>query len=144
MFINGPIPLRLIERASQPSDDPVGASIYFIGKVRPDNVNGLTVKFIEFTAQKELSQRIAREIIEFSKKNYGIFHAEIWHSLGKINAGKPCFAVTVSGKHRLESFNALQYIVDEVKRQCPVFGKEIFNDGTYQWKTIKESADIKE
>lgn len=144
MFIDGHIPISLIEKAFRASEENAGASTCFIGKVRADKKNGIKVQSIEFTAQKEIALRIASEIIEFSKEKMGIINAEIWHSLGLIYTGEPCFLVIVTGKHRKESFEALQYIVDEVKKLCPIFGKEFFNDGTYQWKKVKELTNTKE
>jgi molybdopterin synthase catalytic subunit len=143
MFINGPIPFLQIERAYNESAENVGANTFFIGKVRADTSNNSVVQSIEFTAQKEIAERVVNEIIEFSRKEFEILKAEIWHSLGLVPVGEPCFLVTVSAKHREESFKALQYIVDEIKKQCPIFGKEIFKDGNYRWKTIRESINLK-
>ena len=139
MIVNGPIATASFENANKPSEDLIGAQASFIGKVRADSVNKSQVKAIEFTAQTEIAERVAGEIIEYSKKTFGILKAEIRHSVGIVPVGEPCFMVVVSAKHRKESFRALEYIVDEVKRQCPIFGKEILNDGNYQWKTSRES-----
>jgi len=144
MFINGAIPFTQIERAYKEYEDNGGANTFFVGKVRADIAADSVVRSIEFTAQKKIAERVANEIVEFSKKQFGILKAEIWHSLGLIHVGEPCFLVVVVAKHREESFKALQYIVDEVNKQCPIFGKEIFNDGNYQWKIIKESINSKE
>ncbi len=144
MFINGSIPFAQIERAYNESEENGGASAFFVGKVRADISNNSVVRSIEFTAQKDIAERVATEIIEFSRKHFGILNAEIWHSIGLIHAGEPCFLVLVNAKHREESFEALQYIVDEVKKQCPIFGREILNDGNYQWKIIRESINSKE
>ena len=144
MFINGPIPFAQIERAYKNSEENEGANTFFVGKVRADIAADSVVRSIEFTAQKEIAERVANEIIEFSKKQFGILNAEIWHSMGLIHVGEPCFLVVVTAQHRDESFRALEYIVNEVKKQCPIFGKEIFNDGNYQWKIIKESINSKE
>lgn len=144
MFIKGAIPFAEIERAYKQSEEDGGANAFFVGKVRADIAANAVVRSIEFTAQKEIADRVADEIIEFSKKQFGILNAEIWHSMGLVHVGEPCFLVMVVAKHREESFKALQYIVDEVKKQCPIFGKEIFNDGNYQWKKIRESINLKE
>jgi len=139
MIIDGPIPFSSIEKAYWESEDKAGANTCFIGKVRADSVNDSVVRAIEFSAQKEIAERIAAEIIEYTKKLFGVLKVDIRHSVGIVQAGEPCFLVSVSAKHREESFKALQYVVDEVKKQCPIFGKEILNDGNYQWKTSRES-----
>ncbi|MGY8886189.1 MAG: molybdenum cofactor biosynthesis protein MoaE, partial [Flavobacteriales bacterium] len=35
---------------------------------------------------------------------------------------------------RKEVFKALEYIVEEIKAKVPVFGKELFEDESHQWK----------
>jgi len=144
MFVNGAIPFAQIEKVYKESGENGGANTFFIGKVRADIAACSVVRSIEFTAQKEITERVANEIIEFAKKHYGILNAEIWHSIGLVHVGEPCFLVVVIAQHREESFKALQYIVDEVKKQCPIFGKEILNDGNYQWKIIRESINSEE
>ena len=133
MFVTGAIPENILGLTAADSKD-AGAVAVFVGKVRADIIDDREVESIEFSAQQTIAELQAAEIIEESKKRFGIFHAEIWHSLGNVKAGEPCFLVKVFGKHRRESFSALPFIVDEVKHRCPVFGKEIFSGGDYKWK----------
>jgi molybdopterin synthase catalytic subunit len=58
----------------------------------------------------------------------------IYHSLGQVNAGEICLFVFVSSPRRQVVFTALEYIVEAIKADVPVFGKEIFEDDTHQWK----------
>ena len=134
MFIEGQLTEPFIEAVVSSAQTETGAQTIFIGRVRPDRKGNTTVKCIEFTAQREIAVAAATDIIRESCEKFGIQHAEIWHSTGKIDAGKPCFLVVVNGIHRKESFLALEYIVDQVKEHCPVFGKEIMNDGSIIWK----------
>lgn len=134
MFIEGQIPNKFLEAAITTSPFGTGAQTHFVGRVRADKKENSKVEFIEFTAQRELALQVSQEIINESKDKFGIHNIEIWHSLGKIAAGKSCFLVTVCGAHRKESFKALEYIVNEVKKRCPIFGKEILKDGSILWK----------
>jgi len=54
--------------------------------------------------------------------------------LGTVNAGEICLFVFVSSPHRKIVFESLEYIVEEIKANVPVFGKEIFEDDSHQWK----------
>ena len=58
----------------------------------------------------------------------------IYHSLGIVQAGDICLFVFVSSPRRNVVFKALEYIVEAIKADVPVFGKEIFEDDTHQWK----------
>ena len=58
----------------------------------------------------------------------------IYHSLGTVKSGEVCFFVFVSSAHRKPVFESLTAIVNEIKAKVPVFGKEIFEDQSHQWK----------
>ena len=68
----------------------------------------------------------------FEKFNLTCMH--IYHSLGQVNAGEICLFVFVSSPRRKEVFKALEFVVEEIKIKVPVYGKEIFEDETHQWK----------
>lgn len=137
MFFEGPIPQHLIETAMNVEDHSSGAKLFFTGTVRADKLDGSTVKSIEFTAQQTICEMIKEQIIEESRIIHRINGAEVYHSLGVVNTGQPCFLVYVRCEHRREGFEALRYIVDEFKKRCPVFGKELLENGQYQWKENK-------
>jgi len=68
----------------------------------------------------------------FEKFNLSCMH--IYHSLGEVKRGEICLFVFVSSPRRKEVFRALEYIVEQIKADVPVFGKELFEDDTHQWK----------
>jgi molybdopterin synthase catalytic subunit len=68
----------------------------------------------------------------FEKFNLSCMH--IYHSLGEVKKGEICLFVFVSSPKRKEVFTALEYVVEEIKTNVPVFGKELFEDDTHQWK----------
>ncbi|MBY0433191.1 MAG: molybdenum cofactor biosynthesis protein MoaE, partial [Cyclobacteriaceae bacterium] len=51
------------------------------------------------------------------------------HRIGTLRPGEVAVAVAVSTKHRKESFEACQYIIDRLKEKVPIFKKEVFEDG---------------
>ena len=58
----------------------------------------------------------------------------IYHSLGEVKVGEICLFVFVSSPRRKEVFKALEYLVERIKSEAPIFGKELFEDETHQWK----------
>jgi molybdopterin synthase catalytic subunit len=71
----------------------------------------------------------------FEKFDLSCMH--IYHSKGIVKTGEICLFVFVSSAHRLPSREALAYLVEEIKANAPIFGKEIFEDDTHQWKVNK-------
>jgi molybdopterin synthase catalytic subunit len=58
----------------------------------------------------------------------------IYHSLGKVNAGEICLFVFTSSAHRKAAIDACEEVVERIKKELPIWGRELFEDDTYQWK----------
>ncbi|MCO4820598.1 MAG: molybdenum cofactor biosynthesis protein MoaE [Flavobacteriaceae bacterium] len=112
----------------------IGAHNIFLGQVRGDEIEGKVVSAIEYTAYEDMANGKFHEIREatFSKFNLTCMH--IYHSLGEVKTGEICLFVFVSSPRRKEVFKALEFVVEEIKAKAPVFGKEIFEDRSHQWK----------
>ncbi|WMI70322.1 molybdenum cofactor biosynthesis protein MoaE [Mangrovimonas sp. YM274] len=139
VFIDGPISPEFISesiRKHQTKTD-IGAHNIFLGQVRADVVNNKTVAAIDFTCYEAMANEILADIREKAFKTFNLTCMHIYHSLGTVKAGEICFFVFVSAKHSSEVYEATQYLVDIVKKKVPLFGKEIFEDETHQWKTNK-------
>jgi molybdopterin synthase catalytic subunit len=112
----------------------IGAHNIFLGQVRADIINNKTIKAIEYTAHEEMANKKFYEIREAAFEKYELTCMHIYHSLGVVNAGEICLFVFVSSPRRKIVFEALEFIVEEIKAKVPVFGKEIFEDSSHQWK----------
>nr|WP_299382645.1 molybdenum cofactor biosynthesis protein MoaE [Allomuricauda sp.] len=136
VFVEGAIDPQFIgdSIAKHQSKTEIGAHDIFLGQVRADEINGKRVGAIEYTAYEEMAQLKFHEIRENTFSKYDITCMHIYHSLGKVAVGEICLFVFVSSPHRRTAFDALQYVVEEIKAQVPVFGKELFEDDSYQWK----------
>jgi molybdopterin synthase catalytic subunit len=112
----------------------IGAHNIFLGQVRADVIDNKTIKAIEYTAYEDMANAKFHEIREAAFEKFNLTCMHIYHSLGTVNAGEICLFVFVSSSHRKMVFDALEYIVEEIKTNVPVFGKEIFEDSSHQWK----------
>ncbi len=136
VFVEGAISPSFIADsiAKHQSKTQIGAHDIFLGQVRADDIEGKTVEAIEYTAYEEMANLKFHEIRESTFSRFEIACMHIYHSLGKVNVGEICLFVFVSSPHRRTAFEALEYVVEEIKSQVPVFGKELFGDDSYQWK----------
>ena len=136
VFREGAISSEMIAKsiaAHQPKTD-IGAHEIFLGQVRADVIEGKTVAAIEYTAHEEMANAIFHDIREEAFEKYDLSCMHIYHSLGEVKAGEICLFVFVSSAHRLPAREALAFLVEEIKSKAPIFGKEIFQDKTHQWK----------
>lgn len=136
IFQNSPIsPLFIAESIAHHSvKTEIGAHQIFLGQIRADKIEDKIVKAIEYTAYEDLAltqmETIREEI--FAKYNLACMH--IHHSLGIVNAGEICLFVFTSSKHRKEATLACNEVVERIKNELPIWGREIFEDETHQWK----------
>ncbi|WP_171974470.1 molybdenum cofactor biosynthesis protein MoaE [Cellulophaga omnivescoria] len=139
VFKDGAISSAFIAEAiaKHQSKTQIGAHNIFLGQVRQDKIDDNTVKAIEYTAYEEMANLKFHEIKETTFSKFDITCMHIYHSKGIVNIGEICLFVFVSAPHRQVVFDALNYVVEEIKAQVPVFGKEIFEDSSYQWKVNK-------
>jgi len=135
-FIQGAIPPERISDsvAKHQSKKNIGAHSIFLGQVRTDEVDGKMVIAIDYTAYEEMANKKLDEIREAAFSKYDLICAHIFHSIGKVRSGELCFFVFVSSAHRKAAREACSFLVDEIKEKVPIFGKEIFEDETHQWK----------
>ncbi len=138
-FREGPISSDFIANsiAKHQSKHNIGAHNIFLGQVRGDEINGKKVKAIDYTCYREMANQEIDHIKEKAFEKFNLTCAHIYHSLGRVDTGEICLFVFVSSAHRKESFEASRYIVEEIKKLSPIFGKEIFEDESHQWKVNK-------
>ncbi|NJB71730.1 molybdopterin synthase catalytic subunit [Saonia flava] len=136
VFVQGAITPEYIAKsiANHQSKTTIGAHDIFLGQVRADVIDGKTVSAIEYSAYEEMANAKFHEIRESAFEKYDLSCMHIYHSKGIVKTGEICLFVFVSSPHRKEVFNALHHIVEEIKSQVPIFGKELFQDDSYQWK----------
>ncbi|MGB5378625.1 molybdenum cofactor biosynthesis protein MoaE [Muriicola sp.] len=139
VFVQGAITPQFIANsiAKHQSKTQIGAHDIFLGQVRADVIDGKEVKAIDYSAYEAMANKKFHEIREATFKKYELSCMHIYHSMGRVEAGEICLFVFVSSPHRKVVFEALQYVVEEIKAQVPVFGKEVFEDESYQWKVNK-------
>ena len=136
IFINGPISTDFIAKsiANHSSKTDIGGHSIFLGQIRQDQIDGKSVSAIEYTAFEELALTKMHEIREEIFDKYPLSCLHIHHSLGKINIGEICLFVFTSSKHRKPAIDSCNELVERIKTELPIWGKEIFADDTHQWK----------
>ncbi|MCH9659459.1 MAG: molybdenum cofactor biosynthesis protein MoaE [Bacteroidetes bacterium] len=136
VFRDGPISSSFIAQsiAKHQSKTRIGAHNIFLGQVRADMIDGNEVVAIDYSAYEEMANKKFHEIRETTFKKFNLTCMHIYHSLGMVKSGEICLFVFVSSPRRKEVFKALEYVVETMKAEAPVFGKEIFEDQSHQWK----------
>lgn len=140
VFVNGAIRPDFIAEsiAKHSGKTNIGAHDIFLGQVRDDIIDGKEVQAIEYSAYEEMAEEKFHEIREMAFSRFNLVCMHIYHSLGKVKTGEISLFVFVSSQHRTEAFDACRFLVEEIKANVPIFGKELFDDESYSWKVNKE------
>ena len=112
----------------------IGAHSIFLGQVRSDVVDEKKVSAIEYTCYEAMALERMHEIRENVFEKYQLTCMHVHHSLGRVNAGEISLFVFTSSEHRRAAIDACNEIVERIKKELPVWGKELFEDASHQWK----------
>ena len=112
----------------------IGAHSIFLGQVRNDKIDGQQVAAIEYTTYREMAEEQFHKIRVEAFERFPLICMHIYHSLGRVEAGEISLFVFVSAAHRKDAISACEVIVERIKKEAPVWGKEIFTGENYQWK----------
>jgi molybdopterin synthase catalytic subunit len=136
IFVEGAISARFIADSieNHKSKTNIGAHSIFLGQVRADKIDGKEVSYIEYTAYEEMALEKMHSIREDIFAKYDLTCMHIYHSLGKVAAGGISLFVFTSSPHRKAAIDACEEIVERIKAELPVWGKELFDDQSYTWK----------
>lgn len=136
IFVQGAISASFIAESinKHSSKKDIGAHSIFLGQVRADVIDGNTVTAIEYTTYEEMVLPAMHTIREAIFEKYELTCMHVYHSLGRVAAGEICLFVFTSSAHRAMAINACEEMVERIKKELPVWGKELFTDEHYQWK----------
>ena len=136
IFIDGPISTEKIANsiASHQSKTNIGAHSIFLGQVRADETNLGAVSAIEYTAYNEMALELAHGIREDIFSKYDLTCMHIYHSLGKVEVGEMCLFVFTSSKRRKAAIDACSELVERIKNELPIWGKELMDTNQENWK----------
>lgn len=110
-----------------------GARILFFGVVRKENL-GRQVISVAYDAFPPLAEATLTQICKEACTRWGEdLQFRLIHRTGTLKVGEISLAISVSSKHRDESYQASRYVIEELKKRAPVWKKEFYEDGESDW-----------
>jgi molybdopterin synthase catalytic subunit len=117
----------LLEKLSKRNS---GAVVSFLGIVREFS-GGEKVEKLEFESYEEVARERLQKIGETAKERFGVEDVLIVHRIGEILPGEKIVLIAVSAAHRNEAFDACRWMIDELKKNVPIFKKEYTEKKSY-------------
>lgn len=120
--------------------DESGAVDLFLGVVRNTN-KGRAVDHLVYDAYPSMAEKTMRELAEEAIERFELTDSAVFHRTGRLEIGETSLLVAVSAGHRAATFEAGHWLVNEIKRQVPVWKKEVWTDGE-EWIEGPESLGM--
>lgn len=123
-------PLDSLFEEMKKSSNEVGAVTIFVGVVRGTSEKEKVLR-LEYEAHETLAPQTIKNIVEELKTKHGIIDAIVEHKVGTVQVGEEVMYVLVASKHRKEGRKALAELVDRIKRDVPIWKKEVTEKTAY-------------
>lgn len=129
--------LSVEEATSLVTHPSCGAISLFIGTTR-DNFEGKDVLQLAYEAYQGMAEKEMRKICAIAREKWSLKHIALHHRLGHVPVTESSVIVAVSSEHRRESLEAVTFLIDGLKAKVPIWKKELYSDGSGDWKRNKE------
>ncbi len=124
-------PLSLDEVYEAVGDDAAGGTTVFVGTVR-DHDGGKSVSALEYSCHPTAEQEL-RRVAEKVAADFPVRALAAVHRVGRLEITDKAVIVAVSCAHRGEAFAAARRLIDDLKREVPIWKHQVFSDGAEEW-----------
>jgi len=112
--------------------DGCGSVVSFVGLTRGQD-DGVAVERLEFDSWEERLPMVLTELAEQTVGQFDVLSVVLAHRTGSVGPGEPIVCIHIGSAHRADGFEACSWLIDELKRQAPLWKKEVRADGEV-WK----------
>ena len=111
-------------------ESPVsGAVNLFVGTVR-NHSHGKEVVKLVFEAYEAMALKEMHKIAETAQKEWQLDKVVMIHAVGEKLPGEAVVITGASSVHRKASFEACEFLIDELKKTVPIWKHEFFIDNS--------------
>lgn len=127
-------PIAAAALAAEVAAPGAGAIVTFEGTVRQERRgDGVALDALDYSAYEEMAAEQLETLCRTARQRFDILAAHCIHRLGRIEVGAVSVAVAVAAAHRVAAFDACRWIIDELKRDAPIWKKDLWADGRADW-----------
>ncbi len=127
--------LSLDEHVAAVDSATAGAVSTFVGRVRdhdPDAADAVVA--LEYSAHPDAEPVLLRIAEEAAAGTDAV--VAVSHRVGRLNVGESAVVIAVASAHRNEAFTVCREVIEAIKRDLPVWKRQVEADGTTAWKGI--------
>lgn len=121
-------PLDLAEAIAAVAHRGAGGINSFIGNVREQSM-GKQIGHLEYEAYAPMALRVIETIIDRIEGASPGVRVAIHHRVGHLEIGEAAVIIAASAPHRAEAFDACRAAIEALKRDVPIWKREVATDG---------------
>jgi len=118
---DGPLPPREIEDVLENA----GALLWFEGIIR-DHENGRAIAGLQYQTYDPMAEKQLCRLGESAIEQFGVLGVAVEHSRGYVGVGACSFRLRIASPHRKEGLAAMDWFIDEMKRDVPIWKSPVF------------------
>lgn len=116
------------------ADHNCGAAVGFDGMTRSErSPNGDELIALDYEALHDMALSEMKRLSDEALRRFGVRAVALLHRVGSVPVGGVSVSVAAAGGHRPEAFDACRFLIDELKRDVPIWKRDVFKSGRTQW-----------
>ena len=109
-----------------------GACILFSGTTRKITGEKIT-QTLSYQAYEEMAIKQLNQLRGEAMNRWPLTACSIVHRIEEVPVGQTSVVVAVSSPHRIDAFESAAWIMDTLKKDVPIWKKEIYENGQTEW-----------
>ena len=121
-WVDGPI-----DTPANPETVSSGALLTFRGVIRP-NEDGRHLAGLQYTHYEPMATQQLQRLANRATQAHELEYVQIIHSIGFVAAHQASLHITIASKHRKAALLAMNEMLDDLKRDVPIWKTPVFAD----------------
>lgn len=127
-------PIDVARLTAEVADVSCGAIATFVGVVRAEQrADSAALEALDYTAYEPMALASLQGLCEALLREFPVYAVRAVHRLGVMGIGEASVALVVSAGHRGAAFDACRELMERIKRDVPIFKREIWQGGERTW-----------
>jgi molybdopterin synthase catalytic subunit len=122
-------PIRIDDYYPLLQNDEAGGICLFVGTIRNKNLNKEVIA-LDFEAYSPMAVKQIERLVDSAREQWPLKNVVIVHRTGSLKIGDVAVLIGVSSVHRPEAFASCQWLIDELKKEVPIWKNEFYEDGS--------------
>lgn len=126
-------PLSITDAYTALENAHCGGTVLFCGTVR-EWTNGVQTDYLSYEAYEEMAMTQMKQIEADVQKQWPTVSTLQWHRIGRLQPKEIAVICAAASPHRDIAFDAARTLIERVKKEVPIWKKEVYTDGRHTWQ----------